>query len=427
MGALAARTIANARAELRFVASGLLIAGGVVSASGLGFLFSAYVARQLASEGFGEVRFFLALSVIALVPVEHVPTATARFISRSTDPEVRTVLSAGLAAVAMLSPLAVGIAVTISAISRTVEPSLLVVVLGLITLRTYVGLLRGMDRPSRLAAFQVASAAVQFGLVFVAMEVGTWHSVRSVLLAYGIAPILTLAAFELGKPLLLSAGLMFPRLSSVKPILIFYGPLGLGQVFYAIWSGLDIIVLTHFSGSAPTGRYAAAKIVAQLLALVPGGLSLAILPKVAMSRKEGHLRYLFASLSVVTAASVVAGVGLGLARHLLIDLVYSSDFAEAATVLPLLLAGYAAFAYEIAMEGYSVGAGRPWAFTASMGAALVVGMIGYLTLIPAFGPMGAATAFLASAAAGSATMLLATVVLPSQAVQSWRRSRLNQV
>ncbi|MBM3134680.1 MAG: hypothetical protein FJZ89_05200 [Chloroflexi bacterium] len=198
---------------------------------------------------------------------------------------------------------------------------------------------------------------------------------------------------------LMSGHLVRPRLAisfrTSKTLLISSLPFGGLLILHTVQAQLGTFVLSLYHTADTVGIYSAAYSLIIMLLLLPGAFSAAIFP--AFSRLYVQARHdLQHFYQICYKYLLVVGFPLGLGTMLVGDkvilLIYGDEFAGSATILRIL----AVFLFTVV--GYSNGpllnaAGKQRFFAWTQGLAVCANGILCLLLVPTWGPVGAAIAF----------------------------------
>jgi O-antigen/teichoic acid export membrane protein len=165
---------------------------------------------------------------------------------------------------------------------------------------------------------------------------------------------------------------------------------------------LDQILMGFLAAEAALGFYAVAVNASEVLILLPGALTTALLPVISRTeagdRKDRVLR-VFRSLAIVTPLTVVVAALLG---PVVIPAVFGSAYEDAVVPFLWLLPGALGFAALAVFGTALTGASSPgWASLGST-VSLLVGIVLDFALIPPFGAAGAAAAASAAYISGGA-------------------------
>ncbi|MCC6848565.1 MAG: polysaccharide biosynthesis C-terminal domain-containing protein [Deltaproteobacteria bacterium] len=155
---------------------------------------------------------------------------------------------------------------------------------------------------------------------------------------------------------------------------------------------LDVMILATLASVEVVGCYSVASKVAELFRPLSASLTFVLRPLIAgLSAVEARVRgvFLYRRVFLINLAAILVLAAVG---ERLILAFFGAEFAPAVPALYILLVGLAAHGADGVLSGYNVGIGRPELNTYTALAGLVVTVIGDLTLIPAYGLVGAAVA-----------------------------------
>jgi O-antigen/teichoic acid export membrane protein len=200
---------------------------------------------------------------------------------------------------------------------------------------------------------------------------------------------------------LLAAGMLLAR--GIRPWPRLHGALALDAMRFGIkghigrmanmlnWR-LDVMILATLASVEIVGCYSVASKVAELFRPLSASLTFVLRPLIAgLSAAEARVRgvFLYRRVFLINLAAIVV---LAVVGERLILVFFGAEFAPAVPALHILLVGLAAHGADGVLSGYNVGIGRPELNTYTALAGLVVTIVGDLTLIPAYGIIGAAAA-----------------------------------
>jgi O-antigen/teichoic acid export membrane protein/glycosyltransferase involved in cell wall biosynthesis len=389
--------------ESAFLRSSLAVLVGFGLARLLGFAFQVTAGRLLAPPDYGRLTYALAVAAVLSVLLTTAPLGLSRFLARHAGDRSEQGAWYGAWLVAVGVVLGVSVAVTVVAAPRLglggwLLAGLLANLLGVAALETYREVQRGLGRYSMQSAFYVLANALQLAAVLALSALGG-ATPALFLLAYGLSGAGALAVFaplSRGGPALNARTLPWAR---VWEVVRFLRPVLLQAVLWNVWFVGDLILVERLRGPADTGTYGAAKAIANGFLIVPAAISFVLAPRVArLSRAEvpGQL----ARAIGLTAAVVVplAAVTVAAARPLTLAF-FGGRYAAAAGPLAVLAVGMALYGLKSVLGALWLGLGRPVVDTVATGAATAVTLAAGVLLIPGAGPLGAAVAFTAGAAA----------------------------
>jgi O-antigen/teichoic acid export membrane protein len=185
-------------------------------------------------------------------------------------------------------------------------------------------------------------------------------------------------------------------------------PFGLNGIFITIYMQLHYSILSFFAGDAATGIYAAAAKLVTFLCFIPSALTQAIYPYLSRLAAEGSAdprRAAVRSVRYLALLSFPAALFLSLRAGAVVDLVYGAGYSAAApllTVLALTLP-FVFVSYPTAVALNAIR--RERANTATTAGAATINVAANLMLVPLWGPLGAAAAFLVTESSQSIARL----------------------
>lgn len=375
-----------------------LIVAQIVS-RGLGVLYVAALARYVGTEGIGKISTATALNGLLVLLVGP---GLNTLLVRDVAPD-RTRAGAYVSNMLFLkAALGIPFVLLTMASARVIGyPSDTALVIYAYTLVYLIGALgetlsavfQAFERMEYQAASQVVRDLINFSLSLIAIYQRC--SLLTIVLMSVIAEFCRL---------LLVIALAYSRfvgprlaisLSMSKRLLISSRSFGVLLILHTLQSQLGILVLSLFHPEHVVGTFSAANSVITMLLLLPAAFSGAIFP--SFSSLYGQARHDLARLyATCFKLLLVLGFPLGLGAMLVGDrimlLVYGGEFEASATVLRIL----AVFLFTIV--GYSNGpllnaAGRERFFAWTQGLAVVANAVLCLLLVPTWGAIGPAIAF----------------------------------
>lgn len=374
-------------------------------ASQVGLLLAGLVAGVATARGLGpEHRGLLALattipSVLVVLAGLGAPVAASYLLAHG-EARLRELGRAGAAlalAGSAITALALG-AVLLTGVDRSwfVDLPRSLLVLGCLLvpptllLASLVALLRGSGRLAAASTVEAVQGLVAAGLTVAVMVAGMGAAAVVWSQLVGVA-----AALATSWAMLRPDGLSLQPYASrglLARMLGFGLRADLGNAMHLVGFRLDLFLVNAFVGTAALGVYAVATRLAELLFVLPYAVSLVVMPRGVLARRDGtgdETSALFTWTLVVSAATalLMALVGAPLVRAL-----YSDLFATAYQPLLLLLPGVVAFGATNVLMNDVVGRGRPGAVSVVAVVGLVASVGLDVWLVPAHGVAGAAVA-----------------------------------
>jgi O-antigen/teichoic acid export membrane protein len=225
----------------------------------------------------------------------------------------------------------------------------------------------------------------------------TWSALNlsHVLWVYTVAPIV---AFFIG--------LYFaPRDWRVKPA-VGEEKEAFGQIFhFSKWvllsyfatmaaSRLDIFLLSSMKGSEAVGLYAAALQLASVMPLLIGAVTTVLLPRVSQLGSRDEFKSYLKKVLLGATVVVIVLAPVAIFGDLVIKLIFGAKYVAAIPAFKVLFAAYlvAIFANPIGIIFYGIN--KPNVLTFYNYLQLALTLVLNLALIPGYGPLGSAVAFL---------------------------------
>ncbi len=370
-----------------------------IASRGLGVVYVAALARYVGTEGIGKISTAVALSgLLVLVVGPGLNTLLVRDVALD-----RTRAGAYVSNMLFLKAvLGIPFILLTVAAARVIEyPSdtaLVIYAYALVYLidalgATLSGMFQAFERMEYQAASQIGRDLINFSLSLVAIYL------RWSLLAIVIISVIAEFCKLLSMIALAYSRFLRPRLaislSMSRKLLISSRSFGVLLILHTLQSQLGIFVLSLFHTERVVGTFSAANSVITMILLLPAAFSGAIFPSFASL--YGHARHDLARLyAICFRLLLMLGFPLGLGVMLVGDrimlLVYGDEFEASAIVLRIL----AVFLFTIV--GYSNGAllnaaGRERFFAWTQGLAVVAIGVLCLLLVPTWGAIGSAIAF----------------------------------
>jgi len=202
----------------------------------------------------------------------------------------------------------------------------------------------------------------------------------------------------------LGVGFTRPPAGAFRSLLWRSLPFGLNGIFITIYMQLHYMqlhysLLSFFTDDAATGVYAAAAKLVTFLCFIPSAMTQALYPylsRLAAANNDGPRKAATRSIRYLALVSFPAAVYLLFRGDAVVSLVYGEAYADAgkllavlALTLPFVFATYPAAVTLNALR-------RERANTAVAGGAAALNVVANLILVPLWGPLGAAAAFLAT-------------------------------
>jgi O-antigen/teichoic acid export membrane protein len=167
---------------------------------------------------------------------------------------------------------------------------------------------------------------------------------------------------------------------------------------------LDMLFVESLAGAMALGLYSAAVSLAETLMILPGCISLIVMPRLASSTKDSS-GTAGALCRLLSPFMVVASLALAWLGGPLIRILYGEAFAASLSPLLLLLPGVAVLSIVKVLAADFAARGRPGLVSAVSWISLAVTIVLDLLLIKPYGVQGAAVASSLAYGAGAAVTL----------------------
>jgi PST family polysaccharide transporter len=194
-------------------------------------------------------------------------------------------------------------------------------------------------------------------------------------------------------------------------------PMILSGMFILLYMRIDVVMLKTMAGDATTGVYSAAYRVSEICYIIPTALTTSVSPIILALRKSDqalYLRRIRQLFSILIALSLCLSVFTTLTAHWIVNILYSTRFAQAAPILAVHIWASVFVFLGVAQGTWDVAENAlPYTlYRTIIGAAANIAI--NLLLIPRFGGMGAAIATLISyAISGTFANLLFSKTRPA--------------
>ncbi len=394
--------------DWRFVKDSAIVGLGSTISRVLGLLFSTILAHFLIPDDFGFVRYAITLAGILTIAASNTPVSIARFLAANPDDEKARdrYFTNGLVGFAIVLVITLLIAVPVLSLMHALDIGTISCVIGLAGFYCYLAIVRGLNSAWKMSLTYILNNVVLIVVLVVVFEFFGIRTTTAALVIYGLASLVPIA-LELFKPV----NLRFrPSLISRHTLIElgrFAGPMVISSGAFAIWFGIDLLLVQNFSPHA-SGSYAAAKTLAQAFIFVPAAITMVLMPRVAALDIDKSKRYVAggALVSLLVSLCGLAIVYVGGTK--LIALAFGSRYSDAYLPLVVLSVGMCILSVYTIMEGFIIGRGRPkltaQALLVAMTSTVVIGF----WLVSWLSALGASMAFTIGASFGLVVMLYKT-------------------
>ncbi len=363
----------------------------------LGLTFSLILAAAFSASDYGEVRYAIAVaSIVAIGTMPFGQHVIARFVSkyRNDENKLDTVLSNSFIILPVIFLITLLIALPILLMLGKFNIGILFIFLGETLFYTYWGLSSGFLEPRRLTIAYLGSNVIHIVLVFVLIQ---WMGIKSITLAltiYGLAYLLPLALLVLFWPLPGHFRRHLINRKMIGDLLLFSVPIWVSHACYTFSISLDLLFLERVGNAVQLGAYSLSKTLATMFIIVPSGISVLLMPKVAASPEKSHRQLLIRMLIVSVLIDAIALlIYLPIVQPLTLR-IFGAEYLVPLGISLLLSLYMILYGVHGLVTAVFVGSGKPQVESASRIMELVVILVGCWFLIPVFGAWGAAIAML---------------------------------
>jgi O-antigen/teichoic acid export membrane protein len=364
------------------------------------------VAHWLGAEGVGQLAVInVAVATVVQLGSFGLPSSNTYFIAQDQTHfraaainsllfalGTGIILALGLSAIASLRPDWFGFSPRLLRIAALSIPFQLITLIGLNILLA-VGKIREFNLLDLAGqSFVLINAALVLLLLKRGLEtLVTFNTLASILVALVIAVLLVMSAKTLAHSKWRADIALLRRM-------IFYGlKFHVSILAGAIIVRADLLVVNHFRGAAEAGVYSVASQFALLLMLLPGVIATLLFPRVTSEQDvRGETTCLVSRYTTfVMFLCCLAAVPFSL----LLPLIYGAAFADATTLLLILLPGVYLIGLESVLVQHFNALGLPRAIPLYWVVTLILNLVLVFALVPRFGAQGAAVASTISYAA----------------------------
>ena len=374
-----------------------------MTAGGGQFALSIILARHLGASVYGQWGFaFAFVALFAVLADFGFSTIGARDLARDKSEARRYVGNVLLLKAAM----GAGLILSMAAIAPVLKPDVTVWLLVLLlggqmllqsTSQFLFAVFRAWHRMHLEAAIRVVHTTLLLSLAGLLVLRGEGVVAFGVVTVIAAAAALALTATVLTTRLLLPSFRLDGRLA--RAVLRESWPLALAMACTAVYYYADSVMLGMFRSQREVGLYAAAYVPILGLSLLVTAIRNAYLPsqsEAAARNPRDHARVLRQYGRITMMAALPAAiVGPVLAAPVL-GVLYGSEFLDAAIALRLLFVTAGVMFLSSYFGSELLVRGRQRTYLVGVGAGAGTNLVLNLLLIPSFGPVGAASATLAS-------------------------------
>src|SRR5205807_8423574 len=246
-------------------------------------------------------------------------------------------------------------------------------------------------------------------LVVVLVVVFELFKIRTTLAAlviYGLSNLAPLA-LEVFRPMTLRFHFNLISRKTLLELARFAIPIVISSGAFAIWFGVDLLLVQNFSPHQ-SGSYAAAKTLAQVYIFVPTAITMVLMPRVAALDLEKSKRYVVGGALIALLISLIGFAIIYIYGPRIIAIAFGYRYIEAYIPLVVLSVGMCILSVYMVIEGFVIGRGRPKLTAQALLVAMTSTIVSSFWLISWLGAIGASLAFTIGAACGLIVMLYNT-------------------
>ncbi len=378
-----------------------LIVGQVVSRA-LGIFYIAALARYVGAEGIGKISTATALNgLLVLMVGPGLDTLLVRDVA-ADERKSGTYVSNMLILRTLLGVPFVLLTVAVARAARYPQDTVAIILLYTLVYlfdrfsEILASVFRAFERMEYDAGSQIVQDSINISLSLLAIYL------RRSLLAIVSVSVLAHICKLLLMMALLNGRFVRSRLTisfhTAKRLLISSLPFGALLILHTLQAQSGIFILSLYHTADTVGIYSAAHSLITMLLLLPLAFSTAIFPtfsKLYAQARDDLKRFYQVCYKCLLSVGFPLGLGTMLVGEKVISLIYGDGFKGSANVLTIL----AVFLFTLV--GYSNGpllnaAGKQRFFAWTQGLAVSANVVLCLLLVPRWGPIGAAIAFVLS-------------------------------
>jgi O-antigen/teichoic acid export membrane protein len=386
--------------DLRFLTSTTVLTVGIALARLFGFGFSLILARTLTPDQYGFIQYSITLGgVIAIGTMPFMQHVMARFIGKykaESEELLAQYMNTFWWMLMGVVTLSIVIAVPVLALSGKLHLGAMIVFLGMTLFYSYYGLARGHMASYRLMIAYLGSNVIQVIAIFVVYYLLQNEEVMPALLIYGLSYLVPIVLLQIFSPLPLFWKLSLPPRDKIMELVRFATPVWVSHIAYTLYSGIDVLLLERYAGTAALGAYALSKTLSMLLSFVPIGLNTILLPKAAATPREQHGKLLRQVVVLFAVANFPFLVLYLLGYQFFVRYLFGHDYVVGFDVILMLALGEVLYGLHGIITAVVVGGNRPQLETVSRILTVIVVVVVGSLAIPAYGITGAAFTVLIS-------------------------------
>jgi O-antigen/teichoic acid export membrane protein len=404
-----------------FLRGSLVVSGGLMVARALGLAYGLVLARGLNPEGYGYIQYGITLAnIMAILTIPFGQHVMAKYIASNTENKPQLAHHLNIMFVMQFALFVLTLLIGIPYLSAIghLDIGYIVVFIGISVFYTYYGLARGFLSNERLVLTFLGSNVIQIIItVIVYLLIGT-DSTLPALLIYGLSYFPMLIGVTLFWPLPIQFKIELPTRAEVIALLKFSAPIWVGQLFYLLFTSLDLLLLERFATTHEVGVYSLTKQLSMIFILNSMGTSTVLMPRIAKAPRAEQRKMVINAFTSYAGLSLVVFVPFVLLYNVAARLVGSAEYVIGAEVYAVVALGMIMQGAQSISEAILMGRGKTAESTLCRFIGVVTAVILGLMLVPAYGMIGAAVAFFVAATLAQAAFLIMILQLRGQPVEA---------
>lgn len=394
--------------DWRFVKDSIIVGLGSTISRVLGLLFSTILAHFLIPDDFGYVRYAITLAGILTIAASNSPVSISRFLAANLDDEKARdrYFTNGLVGFAIVLVISLLIAVPVLRLMHALDIGTISCIIGLAGFYCYLAIVRGLNSAWKMGLTYVLNNVVLVVVLVVVFEFFKIRSTAVALVIYGLSNLAPLA-LELFRPMTLRFHHNLISRKTLLELSRFAAPIAISSGAFAIWFGVDLLLVQNFSPHE-SGSYAAAKTLAQVYIFVPTAITMVLMPRVAALDLEKSKRYVVGGAVVALLISLFGFAIIYIGGLRIIAIAFGSSYIDAYFPLVVLSVGMCILSVYMVIEAFVIGHGRPKLTAQALVVAMTSTIVSSFWLVSWLGAIGASLAFTIGAASGLIVMLYNT-------------------
>ncbi len=394
--------------DWRFVKDSVIVGFGSTISRVLGLLFSTILAHFLIPDDFGYVRYAVILAGILTIAVSNSPVSITRFLAANPNDEKARdrYFTNGLVGFAIVLVTSLFIAVPVLRFMHALDIGTISCIIGLAGFYCYLAIVRGLNNAWKMGLTYVLNNVVLVAGLVVIFELFKIRTTVAALVIYGLSNLAPLA-LELFRPMTLRFHFNLISRKTLLELTRFAIPVVISSGAFAIWFGVDLLLVQNFSPHQ-SGSYAAAKTLAQVYMFVPTAITMVLMPRVAALDLEKSKRYVVGGALIALLISLCGFEIIYLDGPRIITIAFGYRYIDAYLPLVVLSVGMCILSVYMVFEGFVIGRGRPKLTAQALLVAMTSTIVCSFWLVSSLGPIGASLAFTIGAAFGLIVMLYNT-------------------